>query len=92
MPAVTTAANGTSLVNTSFVLGETRFSRGTMALRPSATEQEADTARKYDFAIVEADRGVDLFALALLMATLSDWLVICQSNVPAVYGGKKKIC
>lgn len=30
--------------------------------------------------------GVDLFALALLMATLRDWLVICQRRVPVVYG------
>lgn len=30
--------------------------------------------------------GVDLFALALLMATLRDWLVICQRSVPVVYG------
>lgn len=31
------------------------------------------------------DRGVDLLALALFMATLRDWLVICQPNVPSVY-------
>ena len=30
------------------------------------------------------DRGVDLLALALLMATLRDWLVICQRRVPVV--------
>ena len=35
---------------------------------------------------MEVERGVDLFALALLMATLSDWLVICQRSVPVVYG------
>ena len=29
-------------------------------------------------------RGVDLLALALLMATLSDWLVICHRIVPRV--------
>ena len=65
--------------------GDIRFRRGTMALRPRATEHEADTARKYDFIIVEEERGVDLFALALLMATLRDWLVICQRSVPVVY-------
>lgn len=51
---------------------------------PSATEHEADTARRYDFARVEVDRGVDLFALALFIATLRDWFVICQRRVPAV--------
>ena len=56
-----------------------------MAFRPRATEHEADTARKYDFTIVEVERGVDLFALALLMATLRDWLVICQRSMPVVY-------
>lgn len=34
--------------------------------------------------MVEVDRGVDLLALALLMATFSDWLVICHNNVPVV--------
>lgn len=33
---------------------------------------------------MEVDRGVDLLALAELMATLSDWLVICQPRVPVV--------
>ena len=28
--------------------------------------------------------GEDLFALALLMATLRDWFVICQNRVPRV--------
>ena len=56
-----------------------------MALRPRATEQEAETARRYDFTIVEVERGVDLLALAELMATLRDWFVICQSSVPVVY-------
>lgn len=55
-----------------------------MALRPSATVQEADTARKYDFTIVEVEMGVDLFALALLIATLRDWLAICHRSVPVV--------
>lgn len=45
-PALATAANGTSLVRIVFVAGLTRFNRGTRALRPSATEQEAPTARK----------------------------------------------
>ena len=30
------------------------------------------------------DRGVDLLALAELMATLRDWFVICHASVPAV--------
>ena len=64
--------------------GETRLRRGTMAFKPRATEQEAETARRYDFTIVEVERGVDLLALAELMATLRDWFVICQSNVPVV--------
>lgn len=55
-----------------------------MALSPSATEQEAETANRYDFAIVGVERGVDLLALALLMPTLRDWLVICQRSVPVV--------
>lgn len=29
-------------------------------------------------------KGVDLLALALLMATLRDWFVICQRRVPVV--------
>lgn len=37
--------------------------------------------------ILEVGRGVDLLALALLMATLRDWLVICQRRVPVVLGG-----
>jgi hypothetical protein len=84
-PALATAANGMSLVRIVFVAGLTRFKRGTRALRPRATEQEAPTARKYDCVILEMDKGVDLLALALLMATLRDWLVICQRSVPAVY-------
>lgn len=31
------------------------------------------------------ERGVDLLALALLMATLRDWFVICQRRVPVVF-------
>jgi hypothetical protein len=42
------------------------------ALRPKATEQEAETATIYDCTIVEVDNGVDLLALELLMATLRD--------------------
>lgn len=34
---------------------------------------------------MERESGVDLLALALLMATLSDWLAICQRRVPVVY-------
>lgn len=56
-----------------------------MALSPSATEQEAEMANRYDFAIVGVERGVDLLALALLMPTLRDWLVICQRSVPVVW-------
>ena len=67
-----------------FVLGDRRRRRGTRALRPRATEQEAETARKYDWIILGVERGVDLLALALLMATLRDWLVICQRRVPLV--------
>lgn len=33
---------------------------------------------------VEVGKGVDLLALALLMATLRDWFVICQRRVPVV--------
>lgn len=83
-PAEATAANGTSRVRIVFAPGESLFKRGTTALRPSATEQEADTARKYDLTIVEVDIWVDLLALALLMATFRDWLVICQRSVPVV--------
>jgi hypothetical protein len=58
------------------------FNLGTSALRPSATEQEAETASKYDCTRVDVDMGDDLFALELLIATLSDWFVICQAKVP----------
>lgn len=86
-PALATAANGTSLVRMVFVAGLTFFSRGTRALSPSATEHDAPTARKYDCVIFETDRGVDLLAFALLIATLRDWLVICQRRVPVVWKG-----
>lgn len=45
-PADATAANGTKRVSNIFVVGETRLRRGTRALRPSAMEQEAETARR----------------------------------------------
>lgn len=45
-PAEATAAKGTSRTSTVFVVGERERRRGTMALRPRATEQEAETARK----------------------------------------------
>ena len=45
-PAVATAANGTRRVRIVRVAGDTLRRRGTRALRPSATEQEAETARK----------------------------------------------
>lgn len=59
--------------------------RGTRAFRPTATEQEAETAMRYDLPICDKERGVDLFAFALLTATLRDWLPICQRRVPVVY-------
>lgn len=62
-----------------------------MALRPRATEQEAETAKRYDFTIVGVERGVDLLALALLMPTLRDWLAICQRRVPLVWGSVSKV-
>ena len=71
-PADDTAAKGTKRVSVSFATGERRFRRDTRALRPRATVQEAETARKYDFTSVEVERGVDLLALALLIATLRD--------------------
>lgn len=83
-PADATAANGTNRVRVIFAVGERRLSRGTTALSPSATEQEAETAKRYDFTIVGVERGVDLLALALLMPTFRDWLVICQRSVPVV--------
>ena len=45
-PAEATAAKGTRRVRIVFVAGERAFKRGTRALRPRATEQEAETARK----------------------------------------------
>lgn len=33
---------------------------------------------------MEVESGVDLLALALLMATLRDWFVICQRRVPVM--------
>jgi hypothetical protein len=71
-PALATAAKGTNLLRIVFVAGLTRFNRGTRAFRPRATEQEAPTARKYDWVILEIDSGVDLLAFALLIATLRD--------------------
>jgi hypothetical protein len=54
------------------VLGETFFNRGIIEFRPRATEQDAETASRYDFINIGVERGVDLFALALLMATFRD--------------------
>jgi len=45
-PALATAANGISRDRINFVPGDIRFKRGTTALSPSATEQDAPTARK----------------------------------------------
>lgn len=83
-PAEATAAKGTRRVRIVLVAGERRLSRGMRAFRPRATEQDAETASKYDLMIAEVDRGVDLLALALLMPTLRDWFVICQRSVPLV--------
>ena len=71
-PALATAAKGTSLPRIIRVPGLMPFNLGTSAFRPSATEQEAETASKYDCTRVEVDMGEDLFALELLMATLRD--------------------
>ena len=45
-PADATAAKGTNLVRIVFAFGERRFRRGTIAFKPRATEQEAETARR----------------------------------------------
>ncbi len=45
-PADATAANGTRRVKTIFAFGESRLRRGTIAFKPKATEQEAETARR----------------------------------------------
>lgn len=79
-----TAAKGTRRLRMLRVAGATR-SRGTSALRPRATEHEADTATAYDLASVAADMGDDLLALAELMATLSDWLATCHAMMPGVW-------
>lgn len=71
-PADATAANGINLLNTVLAPGLMRFSLGTRLFSPTATLQLAPTAKKYDLTITEVDRGVLLFALALLMATLRD--------------------
>lgn len=71
-PADATAAKGTSLEKINRVFGDRRVSRGTRELSPNATEHEAETARRYDLINAEVESGVDLFALALLMATLRD--------------------
>ncbi len=34
---------------------------------------------------MDVERGVDLLALALLIPTLRDWLVICHRSVPVVF-------
>ena len=45
-PADATAAKGTNRVSVVLATGERRLSRGTIALSPSATEQEAETAKR----------------------------------------------
>jgi hypothetical protein len=82
--ALATAAKGTRRDRMRRVLGEMLLRRGTRAFRPRAVEQEAETAMRYDWAIWEVERGVDLLAFALLIATLRDWFPICQRRVPDV--------
>jgi len=84
-PADATAAKGTSRVKIILVEGLTLFNLGTIAFRPSATPQDAATAMPNEVARSLFVRGEDLLAFDVLMATLSDWLAICQSNVPVVY-------
>ena len=83
-PAVATAAKGTNRPAITFALGERLLRRGTSALRPSATPQDALTARRYDCTMVEVESGIDLFALEKLIPTLTDWFVTCHPSVPAV--------
>lgn len=83
--AEATAAKGTRRERMRRVFGVMLLRRGTRAFRPTATEQEAETAMRYDLPICDKERGVDLFAFALLTATLRDWLPICQRRVPVVY-------
>ena len=71
-PADATAAKGIRRESVTLVVGETRLRRGTMALSPNATEQEAETASKYDWTIADVDSAVVLLAFALLIATLRD--------------------
>jgi len=70
-PALATAAKGTNLPSTTLAPGLT-FNLGTSAFSPSATLQLADTAKAYDSAILDQERGVDLLAFALFMQTLRD--------------------
>jgi hypothetical protein len=71
-----------------FALGDRLFKRGTSALRPSATPQDALTAVRYDWTMVEVESGIDLFAFEKLIPTLTDWFVTCHPSVPAVYYGQ----
>lgn len=71
-PADATAAKGTSRVRTILVDGLTLFSRGTIALRPSATPQDAATAMPNEVARSLFVSGEDLLAFDVLMATLRD--------------------
>jgi hypothetical protein len=71
-----------------FALGDRLFKRGTSALRPSATPQDALTAVRYDWTMVEVESGIDLFAFEKLTPTLTDWFVTCHPSVPAVYYGQ----
>ena len=71
-PALATATKGTKRPRTIFVLGDNPFIRGTRALRPRATLQEAETARRYDCMIACVESGLDLLAFALFIATFKD--------------------
>ena len=56
----------------------------TIAFRPSATKQEAETGM--NSSLLESRLGGrGLLALGLLMATLRDWFMICQERVPNVW-------
>ena len=71
-PALATAAKGTRRPRVVRAAGESRFRRGISAFNPRATLQEAPTASKYEVASSEVLSGLDLFALAELIATLRD--------------------
>src|SRR6187399_1876822 len=59
-PALATAAKGTRRPRIRRVEGDTRLRRGTTLFSPTATEHDAPTARTYDWAILDHERGDDL--------------------------------